>query len=163
MSENHNLSDVTSGETQFVSAGTLPTPGLLGRLIRLILGVGIMFWLLPGLIQSIPALPNAANVPTNLLFWGIVVLTFVNMNHVINLGLGKSWGHKPQLLFLLLTVVALAADVVGYGRFWAPPLATLLVLWLILINLSLGIAFLLAVCRKSTCSRGFLPRSPEAR
>jgi hypothetical protein len=144
MSENRNLSDIISSETQFVPVGTLPTPGPTGRLIRILFGAGILFWLLPGLIQSIPALPRAANVPTNPLFWIIVVITFVNTSYVINLGLGKSWGHKPQLLFLLLAGVALVADVVVYGRFWAPPFATLLIFWLILINLALGIAFLLA-------------------
>lgn len=144
MTKNRNLSDVISSETRFAPTGTLPKPGPIGRLVRLLFGLAIMIWLLPGLIQSIPALPDAASFPTNILFWGIVALTIMNMNHVINLGLGKSWGHKPQVVFLVLVGLAVVADVVGYERFWAPPLATLLVSWLILINLPLGIAFLLS-------------------
>lgn len=146
------LRDVTSGETEFTPSGTLPPPSLLGRLIRLLFGLAIFIWLLPGLIVSIPNLSNAADIPSNPFFWFIVGLTFLNMNHVINLGLGKSWDHKPQLLFLATVGVALAVGVIGYGRFWAPPLATLLVLWLILINLPLGTAFLLAaVLRTPGC------------
>ncbi|VAW39891.1 hypothetical protein MNBD_CHLOROFLEXI01-134 [hydrothermal vent metagenome] len=144
MSEKRNLLNVLSSETQFVSAGTLPIPGLAGRFVRILFGLGILYWLIPGFIQSIPALPTAADVPTNPLFWIIVVITFVNTSYVINLGLGKSWGRRPQIVFLLLAGVALLADVLVYGRFWAAPLATIIVFWLILINLPLGVAFILA-------------------
>ena len=74
------------------------------------------------------------------------------MDHVVNLGLGKSWGHKPQIFFLFLAGLALVADLVLYGRVWAPPLAGLLIFWLILIILPLGIAHLLAaVLRTPGC------------
>ena len=144
MTENRNLSDSISGETNFEPAGTLPKPGPIGRLVRLLFGLAIVAWLLPGLFLSIPALPDAAEFPTNLPFWGIVALTLVNMYHVVNLGLGKSWGHQPQGVFLALVGLALVWSVAGYGRIWAPPFAALIVLWLILINLPLGIAFLLS-------------------
>lgn len=138
------LQDVTSGETQFVPSGTLPEPGLVGRLIRLLFGLAILFLILPGLFQSLPTLADVVEFPANLLFWVIVALTFVNMNHVINLGLGKSWGHEPQVILGVLVVISLLWSLLAYGRIWAPPLSYLLVLWLILINLPLGIAFILA-------------------
>lgn len=144
MNDRRSLSDAVSGETHFEPAGTLTRPGPFGRLVRLLLGLVLLFGLLPGLIQSIPSLPDAATIPANPFFWLIVAITLVSMNHVVNLGLGKSWGHRPQVAFLLLAAIALMIDVVAYGRLWAPPLAGLFIFWLILVNLPLGFAFVLA-------------------
>jgi hypothetical protein len=66
------------------------------------------------------------------------------MRDVIDLGLSVRWGQKAQLVTLVLAGMAIAADLIFFGRFWAPPLGFLFAAWFLLIALPLGFALVLA-------------------
>lgn len=139
-----HLSDVLSGATEFAPGGTLPKPGPFGRLVRLLFGVGILFSLAPSLIGGFSFFGESTTVPTAILFWIAVGIGILNFNHVVNLGLGKSWGRRPQFVVLAGTAVATLLDLIFYGAWWAPPLGLFTWGWLLLMFIPLGIAFLLA-------------------
>lgn len=144
MNESYHVTDVLKSESRFTEAGSLPLPGPLGRLARLLLGVAILFWFVPELLRALASVPAARTLPTNPVFWFVVLITLVNTGHVVNLGLGRAWGRRPQIVVLALGAIALVASLVIYGRAWAPPLAAMTFGWLIVINLPLGVAFVLA-------------------
>jgi hypothetical protein len=66
------------------------------------------------------------------------------MRDVIDLGLSVRWGQKAQLVTLGFAGIAIAADLIFFGRFWAPPLGFLFAAWFLLIALPLGLALVLA-------------------
>ncbi|MFQ5433311.1 MAG: hypothetical protein ACE5FD_00385 [Anaerolineae bacterium] len=139
-----HLSDVLSGKTEFVPGGTLPKPGPFGRLVRLLFGAGVMFSLAPSLIGGFSFFRESTSAPTSIVFWIVAGLGITSVHHVINLGLGKSWGHRPQMVVLAGTAVAILLDFIFYGAWWAPPLGLFTWSWLLLMFIPLGIAFLLA-------------------
>ncbi len=61
---------------QFVSTGTLPKPGLIGRLLRFGLGASLLFTLVPGLFKALPAFSSSTKVPTSIGLWFASALAF---------------------------------------------------------------------------------------
>ncbi len=129
---------------QFVSIGTLPKPGLIGRLIRLGLGAAILISLVPGLIQAFPFLSTSTEPLTHIGLWVAIVLGVLNVNYVVNLGLSHDWGRRPQIVLTALIVAAVIVDLFIYSSLWAPPLGLLVFVWLLLEFVPLGVAFVLA-------------------
>ncbi len=138
------LSDVLSSATDFVSGGSLPKPGLFGRLLRLLFGIGILFSLAPSLVTGFSFFLESTKAPSSIAFWVAWGIGVVNVNHVVNLGLGKSWGRWPQWAVLAGTAVTIILDLIFYGTWFAPPLGLFTWAWLLLMFIPLGIAFLLA-------------------
>lgn len=127
------------GQTRFVDAGSLPVPRWYGRLLRLLLGVAILFWLIPSLIAVLPALRQTTAVPTSLSFWVIVLIALANVNHVVNLGLGRSWGRGAQIVSLTLLGGLALVSFVQTGNGWGPPVSIGLFTWLLAVYLPLGV------------------------
>ena len=76
--------------------------------------------------------------------WFAIVIGFLSLGYVVNLGLNRDWGYRPQIVLTALIAVAVIADLVIYGSLWAPPLGLLVFVWLLLEFLPLGVAFVLA-------------------
>ncbi len=83
-----------STETSYQQPGTLAKPGPIGRIMRLVFGLGSFY----ALYQAIAyreylmkdTLPNSS-------WWPVLVLALLVFPYVINLGWGRSWGRWPQL------------------------------------------------------------------
>jgi len=128
-------------------SGSLPMPMFLGRLVRLILGVGLLWIFVLIFLPRFEQLPGLTT-PT-LPFLVAVVGSFIMLNQLVTQGLGLSWARKPQGVAMVISIVLLVLDLVSYNRLWAPPLAWFLFLLtevvLGFIAVSLILAALLAV------------------
>ena len=139
-----HFGNVFGSETRFVPAGTLVKPSFIGRMIRLLNGILILILLVPSIAFSISYFSTSTSVPREFLLWVAIALAFLNVNHVVNLGLGRSWGRRPQYLIVAIVMIAIALDLGIYQSIWAPPLGLFIYLWLLVEYIPLGIAFLLA-------------------
>ena len=130
-------------ERGFVAPGTLVRPGLLGRVFRLGLGVLILLGMLP-IVQDFTYFRDVTTVPGNVTLWIFSAIILSATHHVVNLGLGVSWGRWPQIVVVALAVIAIALDLLFYGRLWAPPLGILYFVWIVVIAIPLGVAFVIS-------------------
>ncbi len=136
-------------ETHFEEAGSLKPPKLIGRIVRLILGVWLLSAVYPLVVDGLyPRLFlgtwGASSPPRAWTFYALAAFGFWVTPHVINIGFGKSWRHRPQWVIAGLAAVLLAVDLVIYGTWWAGPLAVFLYLWLTYVALHLGVSFVLS-------------------
>ena len=130
-------------QTHFEEPGSLPKPGLVGRIVRLLLAV----WLLSGLYTMLTGgitLLSSTRAPSNWSFWVMMPIVFHITPYVVNIGFGKDWRRKPQLFVVVAAAVLLAADFAIYGTWWAPPLGTFVWVWFVYFTAHLGGSFALA-------------------
>lgn len=138
---NSHLSDERIG---FVSAGSLPVPRWYGRLVRFVMGAALLLWLIPSLISVFPILRQTTSIPTNISFWLIVFFALANVQHVVNLGLGRSWGRWPQAVSLAIVGGVALLNLGLTGQLWGPFVSLAIFVWLLAVYLPLGVAFVLA-------------------
>lgn len=133
-----------SDPLELVESGTLARPGLVGRLLRLTLGLACLWglWNLSLNLGAIIAVPvTAVTHPT---FAMLTAMCFAIINYVVNIGFSRSWGRRPAYAslagFLVLAVLARVID----GDFNSPILGAPLFAWLAYFYGHLGASFLLA-------------------
>ncbi len=127
----------------YVPPGTLPKPGLLGRGIRLVLGVVILLSAF-SVARNFNQMENVGGIPESVGLWVLVVVLFFSMRDVINLDLNVRWGQMAQIATLVAALVFIAIDSIFYARLWAPPLGFFFCLWFLLTAIPLGTALILA-------------------
>lgn len=114
----------------------LPKPRMVGRLVRLLLGVGTASMLL---LTS----PTELNHPDGL-FWFLALYAFLSLPDVFDVLLSRRLRVNSQLLFLALVAIATAANLIMYKQIWAPILAILVYGMIVVVIGALTISFLLA-------------------
>ncbi len=133
-----------SDPLELVELGSLARPGLVGRLVRLALGVACLWglWSITVNLGAIIAAP--ITVATHPAFAMLIAMCFAIINYVVNIGFSKSWGRWPAYGslagFLALGLLALVID----GEFNSPILGVPLFAWLAYFYGHLGISFVLA-------------------
>ena len=131
-----------STRTHFVESGSIPKPGPIGRLVRLLLGYFCLyfFWQLvtKGGILIQVGIPNQAGL------WIGAALAFLVFPYVVSIGFRRDWGRWPQAAILLMAMAASGASLFIYGSVWGPPVAWLVVLWLVYVYGHLGLCFALS-------------------
>lgn len=132
-----------SGENSYVPSGTLPKPGILGRSLRLMLGVVVLATAY-SVGMAFQDFEDARAIPGGIGLWVVAGLLFFSMRDEIDLGLGATWGRQAQIMIAMLAVLALALDLILYGRLWAPPLGILFYTRFLVSALPLGVALILA-------------------
>lgn len=109
-----------SKPSSYCEAGTLPPPGPVGRLVRLLFGLLCMWFLFTGILTS-PA-DVVARFPHNDNLWPWAVAALYLFSYVVNIGFGQSWGRWPQgiiiLSFLLVSATSKQPPAIGLGRRW---------------------------------------------
>ncbi len=137
-------------ETQFEEAGTLKPPKLIGRIVRLLVGV-LLFWMVYRLIVDAlyPMLVlgqgwTTSSPPRIWLFWVFLAWAFYTTPYVINIGFTKNWRRRPQWVIAGVAALLLAVDLVIYGAWWAGPLAVFVYLWLTYFAVHLGVSCVLS-------------------
>ena len=105
-------------------------PGSIGRLVRALLGLGILSGLLLTSPQEL-ADPDG-------LFWLLTAFAIWALPHIFTIGFNQEWGRWPQLVLGVLALVSIGMDWFLYHAFWAPPLAWFLYAldWLVLGSLA---------------------------
>ena len=135
-------------ESSFEAQGTLEPPRMIGRLVRFLSGVLVLWWFYSEIDVAWAFITGTrymdAVPPQNALFYFAVLFTLWAFPHVINIGFTKSWGRAPQIAIVALAGVAILWGVLIFGSWWAPPLEILLLVWMIYTFGHLGISFIIS-------------------
>lgn len=129
-------------ETFFEEPGSLLRPGIVGRTVRLLLGLVLIWSLYVLLAFGRDILVD--RTPPNINWWFYMALAFWLTPAVVSIGFTKNWKRKPQIAILTLAAVAVVIDLAFHGTWWAPPLGLFVWLWLIYFSAHLGLSFALA-------------------
>lgn len=111
-------------------------PGLIGRGVRLLLGMGLITTLL---LTSPAELADPDG-----LFWILVAYTIWGCAHLVNIGLQRGDGNRLRAGFLTLVGVSLGLDLALYRRLWAPPGAWTLYVGVVAVIGAQSISYVLA-------------------
>ncbi len=129
--------------TEIQQAGTLPRPGPLGRGVRLVLGIAVL-WLFAGLVGDLPSLADGPNPAQPMLWIGLAYVVYGAPGSV-NLLLSRSW--EPARIRLgtgAALVAAGALDLLISGSFFGGAFGLLFGALLSLLLGLLGVSFVLA-------------------
>ena len=127
--------------TTFVEPGTLPKPRVIGRTVRMLLGLACCF----GALQyaAIPRAFLGLDSPHPSVFlWPAIALWL--LPPVVNLGFGRSWRNRPRIVVLLACAVVILANLAVYGQMWGPPLGVVIYGVTVYTFAHLGLSFVLA-------------------
>lgn len=133
-------------KTKFEQPGTFPPTGPLGRTIRFLLGVLILYLVFPPMVkhyEAITRLREGWETPIGNLFLAILFAVYL-LPHTLDRGFTLKWGHRSQLVLLLLALAAAAFDFAYYGSLWGPPLGWLVLLTIVYVFGHLGLSFIVA-------------------
>ena len=90
-------------ETQFTEQGSLQPPRVIGRIARLLFGVGLLWAAYPLVVDGLyPRLTSAqswmtgSRPPQSWTFYAFVLLAFHYTPYVVNIGFTKNWRRRPQ-------------------------------------------------------------------
>lgn len=126
---------------KFDESGTLPKPGWIGRLVRLLMAA-LMFYLLYVVYLNFNNFVKGA--PDQAILWFMVLLAFFLLSPVVNIGFGKLWGNQPQSWFLIMLYILIMVGILTKNAHWTLETAYLILGLQIYVFSHLGISFLLA-------------------
>lgn len=153
------VSERAGVELRFSEPGSLPRPGPVGRTVRLLIGLWLLYALVL-LVQDTSAFVHAETLPRSTSFWLFVLIAFHVTPYVVNIGFGRNWRHASQIVVAGAGVGLLALDLAVYGRVWAPPLGLFMWVWLAYFSLHLGGSFVLsALLATPGCEMRALPHA----
>jgi hypothetical protein len=133
---------VATTDLKLDEPGTLPRPGLVGRLARLALGA-LCLWYVYGLVMiGGDVMSPAGNVPT--MIWNGILPGLFLVSYVVNIGYSRAWKKWPAIISALaFAAVALVGQVTS-GTVETVALARLVWSWELYVFAHLGLSFLLA-------------------
>ena len=120
---------------------TLPTPGWLGRGVRLVLAAFFLYWFVG--ISSGYRLGGHPN-PSDLLAWVALVYVAWALPEIVNLGFRVHWGPWPRYAFLSLLLLGGAVDLALGGGLPGPVFGLVFFATLAYAFGHLGLSFLVA-------------------
>jgi len=131
-----------SDPLELVDAGTLVRPGLVGRAVRMALGVFCLYALFQVIrdYESIVAAPITA-LPGLAIISGVCLCI---INYVVNIGFSKNWGRWPAYASLGGFAILGAMGFVLDGGANSAILGLPFLAWLVYFYSHLGVSFVLA-------------------
>ena len=133
----------------------LPTPGPLGRTVRLLLG-GYLLYELVDILTYYPSYVGRSGPGTT--WWLTTAVSLWLLSIAIGVGAGGPWTLRVLLGVLLLGAATAGFDLLRYGTIWGPPFGLALyavdALGFGFIGVSLVLAAILAV---PGCEAGAIP------
>ncbi len=132
--------------TKFEKPGTFAAPRLLGRTIRLVAGVTILYLVFPPFLkywQGFTRVREGWETPGGTWYIGLFFAVYL-LPHMIDRGFTLQRGRWSQIVFGLLALAAVVLDLTYYGSLWAPPLGWLVLLTTVVVLGHLGISFIVA-------------------
>jgi hypothetical protein len=127
------------------NSGNLPRPGAVGRLVRLLLGLLLLFFFAQ-VMRSAPgflAAQKGWGIPDGD-WWIVAAGCFLALSGVVNDGFGRRWGRWPQIVYLVLVVAAAIWDLAVYKVLWAAPLGFVVLLLVLYVLAHAGASFLVS-------------------
>ena len=128
---------------KFERPGTITGPGPIGRIVRIILGIILLYFFIETLTGYEGLVRIRSDWPSGTWWIGAAFGLYL-LPGLVNIGFTRSWGRWPQVVFVLLVLAAVVFDLLQYGSFWGPPLGLLVFLLLTYFTGHLGLSFILA-------------------
>lgn|GEM_PF-560771 len=127
---------------ELVDRGSLTKPGIVGRLVRLALGVLCIY----GLGELLTVYPDFIERPIELLpnLSLMILIVLCVFNYVVNIGFSKNWNNYPLIVALSVLVLVAGFGYLIDGNPSSRYLGVLLMLWLGYFYAHLGLSFILA-------------------
>ena len=125
----------------FAEPGTKLKPLPIGRVSRLVFGVGM------GFVFTWNVLNNNERAGSDFPlsgYWIGVVVAWWYFSDMLVVGLGRRWGRWPQVAVLPIALALVVVDLVLYGELWELPLAWGVFLFTEFFFALFAISFLLA-------------------
>ncbi len=138
-------------KTKFEKPGTFPKAGPIGRTVRMVNGIVILYFFTLVLqnYAGFIGLREGWDVPKGVWWWIGAGYCFLLLPVMINRGFTRQWGKRPQLVFLVVALAAAGFDFLHYGSLWGPPLSLLVVLLMAYVFGHLGLSYIVAAIAAS--------------
>jgi hypothetical protein len=156
MSDETESSTQSKLETRFQKAGTLPRPGPIGRLVRLLWGILLAYAVYDLLTH------RGGFVRESMPYWTVwiyVPLLLAVFPYVVNIGFGLNWRAWPRRIVIAILAVGMLFSRLATGDvWWTPELGWFVYLWFLYFCTHLGSSFLVAaVIATPGCEMRALP------
>lgn len=122
--------------------GSLPKPGPIGRIVRLMLGV-LCAWYVKGLVDVSGSLFTGDGHIRALVWNGIVPSLFM-ISYVVNIGFSRAWGKRPAIASALVLAAIAGTGYLLQGTIETEMLARTLWAWETYLFSHLGLTFIIA-------------------
>jgi hypothetical protein len=129
-------------DLKFDETGTLPRPGLIGRLVRLAYGV-LCLWYVDSLIQMYPNL-LAADGHIGAAVWIGVFPGLFLISYVVNIGYSRAWKKWPAIVSAASFIGIASYGYLAEGAVETDALARAIWGWELYLFVHLGMAYVLA-------------------
>ncbi len=123
-------------------AGTLSTPGPVGRLVRLLLGA-----LCVGYVIELVAIQNSVvdqQGHVRELIWNGILPALFLVSYIINIGYSRAWKKWPVIVSAGVFLALAAFGLFSAGSIETVLLARTMWIWLFYLSIHLGLSFLLS-------------------
>lgn len=122
--------------------GSLPKPGPVGRVVRLLLGL-LCLWYMSELLAVAESLIASDGHLLPLVWNGILPGLFL-ISYIINIGFSRSWGKVPAVVSAAVLAVAALASYLSSGTVETYLFARVAWIWELYLFAHLGLSFVLA-------------------
>ena len=122
--------------------GSLPKPGPVGRVVRLLFGL-LCLWYVSELLAVAGTL-IASDGHILLLVWNGILPGVFLISYVINIGFSRSWGKMPAVVSAALLALAALAGYLSSGTVETTLFARVAWAWELYVFAHLGLSFVLA-------------------
>jgi len=129
-------------DLKLLECGSLPKPGVIGRLVRLAFGILSLYYIF-GLWAIRHDLMMGTTSIRPLVWNGILPALFL-MSYVVNIGLSRAWKKWPAVIGLGITMIAGMYGYVQTGQYGTLVLARTLWALELYVFTHLGLSFVLA-------------------
>ncbi len=126
----------------FDKPASLPTPGPIGRIVRIVPGI-ILLYLFVLILTNYKGFVGS-DLPRHPLLWLGIAIGFYALPEMVGIGFGRDFGWRPRLIFGVVALAAAVFDLVQNGALWGPLLGSLIYLLLGYVTAALGISLILA-------------------
>jgi len=100
---------MASTDLKLLECGSLPKPGPIGRLVRLVFGILSLYYVYVLWTVRLDLLTGDGGIRS--LIWNGILPTLFISSYVVNIGFSRAWKKWPAIIAL---VIMLGAGVVGY-------------------------------------------------
>lgn len=122
--------------------GSLPEPGPVGRIVRLLFGL-LCLWYVSELLRAFESLIASDGSVLPLVWNGILPGLFL-ISYVINIGFSRSWGKRPAVVSAALLAVSALGSYLSSGTAETELFARVVWVWEVYLFAHLGLSFVLA-------------------
>ena len=122
--------------------GSLPKPGPVGRVVRLLFGL-LCLWYVSELLAAAGSL-IASNGHIRPLVWNGILPGLFLISYVVNIGFSRSWGKMPAIVSAFFLAIAALLSYMSSGSVDTILFARAAWIWVLYLFTHLGLSFVLS-------------------